>query len=138
MNRIEFKIIEENNLRIIAQKRIKLTNEQAEKFYDVHKEKPFFKDLKVKHWDTLILSRFYHPNLSEIDLKRKWRYMPARLYGSHSLEAWGYRLKCFKGEFGKHTDWKSWSPEMQEYCKQDVVVLTELWHHFQKFLNPSS
>ena len=39
------KIIEENNLRIIAQKRIQLSNEQAEKFYDVHKEKPFFKDL---------------------------------------------------------------------------------------------
>ena len=39
------KIIEENNLRIIAQKRIHLTSEQAEKFYDVHKEKPFFKDL---------------------------------------------------------------------------------------------
>ena len=39
------KIIEENNLRIVAQKRIHLTNEQAEKFYDVHKEKPFFNDL---------------------------------------------------------------------------------------------
>ena len=39
------KIIEENNLRIIAQKRIHLSNEQAEKFYEVHKEKPFFKDL---------------------------------------------------------------------------------------------
>ena len=39
------KIIEENNLRIIAQKRIHLTSEQAENFYDVHKEKPFFKDL---------------------------------------------------------------------------------------------
>ena len=39
------KIIEENNLRIIAQKRIKLSSEQAEKFYDVHKEKSFFKDL---------------------------------------------------------------------------------------------
>ena len=38
-------IIEDNNLRIIAQKRIHLSNEQAEKFYDVHKEKPFFKDL---------------------------------------------------------------------------------------------
>tara|TARA_Y100000996_G_scaffold381691_1_gene336350 strand:+ start:186 stop:602 length:417 start_codon:yes stop_codon:yes gene_type:complete len=39
------KIIEDNNLRIIAQKRIHLTSEQAEKFYDVHKEKSFFKDL---------------------------------------------------------------------------------------------
>ena len=39
------KIIEENNLRIIAQKRIKLSNKQAEGFYSVHKDKPFFLDL---------------------------------------------------------------------------------------------
>tara|TARA_B100001063_G_C16459179_1_gene402205 strand:- start:99 stop:515 length:417 start_codon:yes stop_codon:yes gene_type:complete len=39
------KVIEESGLRIIAQKRIKLTTEQAEKFYSVHKERPFFKDL---------------------------------------------------------------------------------------------
>ena len=39
------KVIEESGLRIIAQKRIKLTNEQAENFYSVHKEKPFFRDL---------------------------------------------------------------------------------------------
>jgi nucleoside-diphosphate kinase len=39
------KVIEESGLRIIAQKRIKLTTEQAESFYSVHKEKTFFKDL---------------------------------------------------------------------------------------------
>ena len=39
------KVIEESGLRIIAQKRIKLTKEQAENFYSVHKEKPFFMDL---------------------------------------------------------------------------------------------
>ena len=39
------KVIEESGLRIIAQKRIKLTNEQAENFYSVHNEKPFFRDL---------------------------------------------------------------------------------------------
>ena len=39
------KIIEESGLRIIAQKRIKLTISEAEKFYAVHKEKPFFQDL---------------------------------------------------------------------------------------------
>ena len=38
-------LIEKNDLRIIAQKRIKLTIEQAEQFYDVHHDKPFFKDL---------------------------------------------------------------------------------------------
>jgi len=39
------KVIEENGLRIIAQKRIKLTTNQAESFYAVHKEKSFFRDL---------------------------------------------------------------------------------------------
>ena len=39
------KIIEDNGLRIIAQKRIKLTLNQAEEFYSIHKERPFFKDL---------------------------------------------------------------------------------------------
>ena len=39
------KIIEKKGLRIIAQKRIKLTKEQAINFYSIHKEKSFFKDL---------------------------------------------------------------------------------------------
>ena len=38
-------LIENSGLRIIAQKRIKLNKDQAEKFYFVHKEKPFFNDL---------------------------------------------------------------------------------------------
>ena len=38
-------IIEEVGLSIIAQKRIILSEAQAQKFYGVHKEKPFFKDL---------------------------------------------------------------------------------------------
>ena len=39
------KIIEDNNLAIIAQKRIKLSKEKAEGFYSIHKDKPFFNDL---------------------------------------------------------------------------------------------
>ena len=38
-------IIENSGLKIIGQKRIKLTEETAGKFYEVHKERPFFKDL---------------------------------------------------------------------------------------------
>ena len=105
---------------------------QAQKHY------PFFRELNAKHWDTLIMSRYFHPNILDIDLTRKWPFMHTRLYGSHSLEAWGYRLKCFKGEFAKHTDWQDWSQEMQDYCVQDVAVLSKLWKHFQKYLNPSS
>lgn len=36
---------EEAGLRIIAQRRVKLTREQAEKFYAVHAERAFFGDL---------------------------------------------------------------------------------------------
>ena len=39
------KIIEENGLRIVAQKRIKLSIYQAKDFYQIHSEKPFFNDL---------------------------------------------------------------------------------------------
>ena len=39
------KVIEDSGLRIIAQKRVKLTTAQAKSFYDVHKDKPFFNDL---------------------------------------------------------------------------------------------
>ena len=38
-------MIEGAGLRIIAQKRIHMTREQAEGFYAVHKERPFFNDL---------------------------------------------------------------------------------------------
>ena len=38
-------VIEESGLRIIAQKRLRLSNGQAEGFYAVHKERPFFRDL---------------------------------------------------------------------------------------------
>ena len=36
---------EEKGLHIVAQKRIKMTRQQAEGFYAVHKERPFFNDL---------------------------------------------------------------------------------------------
>ncbi|HED0493765.1 TPA: nucleoside-diphosphate kinase [Campylobacter jejuni] len=36
---------ESNGLRIAAMKKIQLSKEQAENFYAVHKERPFFKDL---------------------------------------------------------------------------------------------
>jgi nucleoside-diphosphate kinase len=38
-------IIEKGGLRIIAQKRVHITRAQAETFYGVHRERPFFKDL---------------------------------------------------------------------------------------------
>ena len=84
--------------------------------------------------DTLVLSRLYHPNLMEIDKRRQWRHMPLQLYGRHSLEAYGYRLGEYKGEFGKTSDWQEWSQEMQDYMVQDVKVTTKLCEHFRPYL----
>ncbi len=39
------KVLEDAGLRVIASKRIHMTKEQAEGFYAVHKERPFFNDL---------------------------------------------------------------------------------------------
>jgi len=38
-------MLESSGLRIVAQKRIKLSQEQAESFYSVHKDRPFYNDL---------------------------------------------------------------------------------------------
>ena len=35
---------EKAGLKIIAQKRVKLSNEMAQKFYEVHKDRPFYND----------------------------------------------------------------------------------------------
>ena len=84
--------------------------------------------------DTLLLSRLYHPHLYDIDHKNKWRHMPLQLYGRHSLEAYGYRVGEYKGEFGKTSDWSEWSQEMEDYCAQDVEVTKKLCDHFHPYL----
>jgi len=59
--------------------------------------------------------------------------MPAQLYGRHSLESWGHRLGCHKSEFGKSLDgdWSTYSPEMLDYCAQDVEVSVKLYRMFE-------
>jgi nucleoside-diphosphate kinase len=39
------KMLEEAGLRVVASKRIQMTREQAEGFYEVHRERPFFGEL---------------------------------------------------------------------------------------------
>jgi nucleoside-diphosphate kinase len=38
-------VIEKAGLRIVAQKRVRMTREQAETFYAVHRERPFYREL---------------------------------------------------------------------------------------------
>jgi len=96
---------------------------------------PYFKECEAKVRDTLILSRMFFTDILDRDLASKPRDMPPNLYGRHSLESWGYRLKFRKGEFGKTCDWKVYSREMEDYCEQDVRVTTKLVQMFRPKVN---
>ena len=66
--------------------------------------------------DTLVLSRLYNPQLD----------------GGHSLDAWGQRLKFPKGDY---YDWSTLTPEMVEYCQQDVRVTERVYEVLVKELS---
>jgi len=86
--------------------------------------------------DTLVLSRLFYPHISDRDFERRPIGMPQRLYGRHSLEAWGHRLKCFKGDYGKHDGaWDKYTPEMLDYCIQDTEVTLKLYELMQRRCN---
>lgn len=84
--------------------------------------------------DTLVMARLIWPDLKDADCRLSERdpNFPRRLIGDHTIEAWGYRLKCHKGSFGKQTDWQHWSKDMQDYCEQDVEVNHALLRHIEK------
>ena len=88
---------------------------------------------KGKLFDTLILSRLFFTDLLDKDFRNKPANMPAQLYGRHSLEAWGHRLGIHKSEFGKSLDgdWSTYTPEMLEYCSQDVAVSMRVCKMFE-------
>lgn len=88
---------------------------------------PFFEP-KARLYDTLILSRLLQSDVLAIDYRKKPPGMPGKLFGRHSLEAWGYRLGDYKGEFAKTTDWSEWSQDMEDYCEQDVHVCETLFN----------
>lgn len=107
--------------------------------YDIPLIKEQFPDFEPRGrlLDTLVLSRLYYPHISDRDFERRPAGMPQRLYGRHSLEAWGYRLKCFKGDFGKNdsNDWSTYTPEMLDYCIQDTQVTAKLYELLLRRMN---
>ncbi len=87
---------------------------------------------KGKITDTLICSRLIWTDIRDRDYRAVNNMnFPMKLVGRHSLESWGYRLKIYKGDFHKQTDWQEWSEEMQKYCKQDVKITFDLYNKIQ-------
>lgn len=95
---------------------------------------PRFRTDGIKITDTLVCSRLITADLYNIDYSKGYtqEQLPKRLFGSHSLKAWGLRLGVLKGSWGDTSDWSTWSEEMQGYCHQDVTVTVALLRH----LNP--
>nr|WMM95529.1 DNA polymerase [Methylophilales phage MEP433] len=91
-----------------------------EKFYD-------FKT-KAKIFDTLVATRLLFPDIRDSDFKRL--EFPNNCIGRHSLKAWGYRIGTYKEQID--TDWSTFTPEMLEYCKQDVEVTYQLFNKINK------
>lgn len=73
--------------------------------------------IECKIIDTLVMSRLYNPQLE----------------GGHSLAAWGERLKFPKGDYH---DWTALTPDMVEYCQQDVRVTECLYQTLKQELTP--
>ena len=81
---------------------------------------------KAQVKDTLVMSRLCFPDLRNDEFQLINDGFPKELVGSHSLRAWGHRLGLLKGE---SPSFDSWSPEMVEYCEQDVRVTVKLYEH---------
>lgn len=83
--------------------------------------------------DTLVMARALFPKERLMDkdyplIKKK--KLPGNFLGSHKLEAWGYRLCDYKGDYTG--GWESWSQEMQDYCVQDTQVTLALYNRLVK------
>ncbi len=120
---------------------------------------PFFRaNRNGAVFDTLTAARLVWPSIVDSDKGRIARgTLPGRLMGSHSLEAWGARLFCWKGDYSVKAKerilrewkeawgdtplpaedlnkmvWATWSQEMQDYCDQDVIANTKLYAHIMQ------
>ena len=99
-----------------------------QKLYDWFTLPPLHHPLLIV--DTLVLSRLVYSNLMERDagLVRKGT-LPSKLWGSHSLKAWGYRLGTLKGTYAEETEdaWAVYNDDMLSYNKQDVKLTKLLY-----------
>ena len=113
---------------IVGHNIIKYDNQVLDKLYGF---KP-----RGRVTDTLVLSRVIWTNLRDLDAKLLQRgKLPGRLFGSHSLEAWGYRLGEFKDEY--NGGWEELSDEMLAYNAQDVRANLKLYNKIlEKDLDP--
>lgn len=111
----------------------------------IQKIYPWFKPIG-RVWDTLIMSQLMFTDLFNDDVKRVRQHerdanagrrtaaiYPKKLMGKHSLEAWGWRMGVWKGDYSDIMKaqgldpWAEWNQEMDDYCVQDIRVTAKLY-----------
>lgn len=96
--------------------------------------------------DTLVLARLLFPDQKDKDFRLfEQQKIDGKNIGKHTLDSWGQRLGMYKGDYkkkkeeealargiAKDTDemrqyvWGTWTPELEEYCVNDVDVTSLL------------
>ena len=76
--------------------------------------------------DTLVLSRLLNPD------RERPEGLPQKV-GPHSLQAWGYRVGVYKGDYGKkEAAFDEYNEDMLSYCHTDVKVTEQVYKHLLK------
>jgi len=76
--------------------------------------------------DTLVLSRLLNPD------RERPEGLPQKV-GPHSLQAWGYRVGTYKGDYGKQqAAFDEYNEDMLSYCRTDVEVTEQVYKHLLK------
>lgn len=99
------------------------------------------RSLRPQVIDTLVLSHLMFSDISDKDYGLvRANKLPAKLIGSHSLKAWGYRLGEFKGTYAEETEdaWADFNEDMLAYNEQDVVVTRALYNYFNTIKYPEA
>lgn len=109
----------------------------------VQKLHPWFTPSLDDVKDTLVLARVICPDIEKSDFRlAKAGKLPGGLIGSHSLDAWGYRVGLHKGDYSKQMlargldPWAAWNWDMEEYCVGDVDVNEIVWTSAQRDMPP--
>lgn len=95
----------------------------------------------VVGFDVPALWKLYKwkPKARVVDTLLMSTVLQADIDGGHSLEAWGKRLKEYKGDYLEwckenkiQFPWAEFRPEMGDYCLQDVRVTVKLYRHLRE------
>lgn len=107
---------------------------------ELKSQKEFGKWIKKPETELEKTKRIYtkikeDDRLNDFHAFLKLHLFPGQMLGRHGLKAWGYRLHCFKGEYEADPKdfFKQFSPEMMEYCSQDLRVNYKLFKHLDTF-----